>query len=256
MSVDVVADVGNSRIKWGRCHADRVAEAVSLPPDDSDSWQRQRQSWYNDRPLRWVICGVHPGRRDSLAAWARQQGDAVLLLEHARQLPLVVRLEHPDRAGIDRLLDAVAANQHRRSGTPAVLIDAGSAVTVDYLDRDGAFCGGAILPGLRLMAQALHQYTALLPVVEVRPPVPAMPGVSTRAAMEAGIFAAVVGGIRTLVRELAAREVVPPQLFLCGGDGPLLEPALNAAASADVTRYHLWPEMTLEGIRLSAGPQP
>ncbi|MEK7734665.1 MAG: type III pantothenate kinase, partial [Pseudomonadota bacterium] len=48
-----------------------------------------------------------------------------------------------------------------------LLVDAGSAVTVDYVDQDGAFCGGAILPGLRLMAKALHDYTALLPLIEV-----------------------------------------------------------------------------------------
>lgn len=252
MSVDVVVDVGNTRIKWGRCAGTRVAEAVSLPPDDVAAWQQQRQAWQCGRPLHWVISGVHPGLRDQLALWARQEGDTVELLESARQLPLVVRLEHPDRVGIDRLLDAVAANQRRPPLVPAVIVDAGSAVTVDYVDQDGAFCGGAILPGLRLMAKALNDYTALLPVVAVRPPVPAMPATSTRGAMEAGILAAVVGGIQTLTRELALRSTVPPQLYLCGGDGPVLGPVLNAATEfTGGTPFVVWPEMTLEGIRLS-----
>lgn len=249
MNVDVVVDVGNSRIKWGHCVAGTVAEAVSLPPDDAAAWTRQRELWHKAEPLNWMICGVHPARRDELAAWVRRQGDTVHLLEHARQLPLRVRLEHPDRAGIDRLLDAVAVNARRRAGVPAVVIDAGSAVTVDWVDAEGAFCGGAIFPGLRLMAKALHDHTALLPVVEVSVTLPPLPGATTRAAMECGIAAAVVGGIRELTRRLAALSPVPPELYLGGGDGPPLASALNAGAD---TPFVLWPEMTLEGLRLTA----
>src|SRR5262249_13950963 len=155
----------------------------------------------------------HPQRRDALAAWAREQGDEVRLLERAEHLPLRVRLEHPDRAGIDRLLNAVAVNRRRRPGAPAVLVDAGSAGAVDWVDADGAFAGGAIFPGLRLMAKALHDYTALLPVVEVRGQPRELPGTSTRAAMECGIFWAVVGGVQALARALGRRSEVPPELY-------------------------------------------
>lgn len=249
MIVDVVVDVGNSRIKWGRCGTGMVTETISLAPDDPEAWGRQRQLWGKAKPLNWLICGVHPARRAELAAWVRRQGDRVQLLEYARQLPLCVRLEHPDRAGIDRLLDAVAVNARRRAGAPAVVIDAGSAVTVDWIDSEGAFCGGAIFPGLRLMAKALHDYTALLPVVEIPATPPPLPGTTTRTAMEAGIIAAVTGGIRELTHQLATLCPVTPELYLGGGDGPLLERALKSGSDAPFT---LWPEMTLEGMRLTA----
>ena len=82
-------------------------------------------------------------------------------------MPLEVELEHPDKVGIDRLLNAVAANRRRQEHVAAILVDAGSAVTVDYLDGNGVFRGGAIFPGFRLMARALHDYTALLPIVDI-----------------------------------------------------------------------------------------
>jgi type III pantothenate kinase len=159
-------------------------------------------------------------------------------------LPLQVRLEKPDYVGIDRLLDAVAANSRRPAGTSAVIVDAGSAVTVDALDENGAFVGGAILPGLRLMAATLHEHTALLPQIDVPRHPPSSPGKSTIAAMEAGIFWAVAGGIRALIEQYAAAASAPPRVFLTGGDGPVLQTVLPEA--------QLWPTMTLEGIRLSA----
>jgi type III pantothenate kinase len=242
---DVVVDVGNSRIKWGRCAGAGVAEAVSLPADAPDAWREQLARWDLTGPLRWAVTGVHPPRRDALADWARRRGDTVAVIDAPRQLPLRVLLEHPQRVGIDRLLDAVAANSRRCPGAPAVVIDAGSAVTVDFVDATGAFTGGAILPGLRLMALALHEHTALLPLIDVPSGPPPLPGTSTAEAMAAGVFWAVAGGIRALVGELTARAGTRPDVFLTGGDGPVL----HGTVGPDV---QLWPTMTLDGIRLTA----
>jgi type III pantothenate kinase len=241
---DLVVDVGNTRIKWGLCGPAAVLASASLSPDNTQDWSAQLEQWQLSRHLCWAVTGVHPERRDRLVEWARQGGNRVRVIDDWQQLPLRVLLPEPQKAGIDRLLDAVAANSRRAPGIPAVVIDAGSAVTVDWLDESGAFAGGAILPGLRLMARALHDYTALLPLVEVSRPDPALPGTSTRGAMEAGLFWAVAGGIRALVAEMASRSLITPELFLTGGDGPLLQSVLPGA--------HPWPHMTLEGIRLTA----
>ncbi len=245
----VVVDVGNTRVKWGRCEPNGVVAVASLPPDDPSAWARQVADWGLVGRLAWVVSGVHPRRRDALAEWLRQQGYHVSVVDSPRQLPLRVLLERPDHVGIDRLLNAVAANSRRPAGVPAILIDAGSAVTVDWLDEQGAFGGGAILPGLRLMAQALHDYTALLPLIEVRQPRPPLPGTSTPAAMQAGLYWAAAGGVRSLVAELTARSARRPQVWLAGGDGPLLAPALEGDLLA-------WPDMTLEGLRLAAERLP
>jgi type III pantothenate kinase len=245
MKADVVVDVGNTRIKWGRCTSEAVVDSTSLPAADPAAWAVQIEQWRVKPGSTWVLTGVHPDRRDFLAHWLVEQHQNVRVLQSAGQLPLDVRLEFPDRVGIDRLLNAVAVNTRRSAGKPAVVIDAGSAVTVDWLDEGGAFRGGAIVPGLRLLTQALHSHTALLPLVEITSWNPPLPGTSTRAAIEGGVYWLLAGGINTLVERLAAQSKLDPDIFLGGGDANLLQPALKYQAV-------VWPLMTLEGIRLTA----
>jgi type III pantothenate kinase len=128
----VVVDIGNSRIKWGRCEAGPVTEFASLAHDRPGDWVDQAQRWGLAKPARWIVAGVHPHTREQLTDWIRQRGDTVVVLASARELPLRTRLEHPDKAGIDRLFNAVAVNARRKQGMPAVAVDAGSAVTVDF----------------------------------------------------------------------------------------------------------------------------
>jgi type III pantothenate kinase len=251
MTPDLVVDVGNSRVKWGLCRGGAVVRSASLAHDPPEVWERQLAEWGLAGQLHWVISGVHPKTRDRLVEWARLRGDVVIRLEKAAQLPLTVQVERPDWVGIDRLLDAVAANRRRRSGVPAAIVDSGSAVTVDYLDENGAYRGGAIFPGLRLMAKSLNDYTALLPLIEVRPPGVALPASSTLAAMEGGIYRAVTGGIREVLEGYSGLAGAGGSIdvFFTGGDAALLSPALGK----DVC---LWPDMTLEGARLTAETWP
>jgi type III pantothenate kinase len=249
MKANIVVDVGNNRVKWGLCRRDAVTQQASLPPNDPGAWERQLALWQMAGRLGWAVSGVHPSHRDALAAWARQRGDPVWLLESASQLPLRVALPCPDKVGIDRLLNAVAAKGRVQRSVPLLLIDAGTAVTVDWIDDSGRFQGGAILPGFRLMAQALHDHTALLPPVEVTSN-PTVPGTTTELAIQAGVFWAVAGGIKALGRLLGAGEITKRrrEVFLTGGDALLLAPVMDP----EVT---VWPTMTLEGIRLSAEAQ-
>jgi type III pantothenate kinase len=243
MNARVVVDVGNTRLKWGLCQDDAVVTLAALPPDDPQAWQRQYDAWRLDRTQPWIVSGVHPARRDALVAWLQEQGARVQRLDSWRDLPLEVAVDEPARVGIDRLLNAVAA-QRRASACAAVAIDAGSAVTVDYVDRAGVFRGGAIYPGLRLMAHALHDYTALLPLVEVRHTA-APPATATAQAIETGILYAVIGGAERLVDELRRHDGGAVEVFLTGGDAPLLAESYRGPCT-------VWPEMTLAGILYSA----
>jgi type III pantothenate kinase len=247
MRADFVADVGNSRIKWGRCLGNRVCETVSLPIDTED-WEKQYRAWRSTGAARWVVSSVNPGKLAVLLEWIKAHGDFARVLDSAKQLPLQIDLEAPDRVGIDRLLNAVAA-RHRCPGNAAIIVDVGSAVTVDLVNASGAFAGGAIFPGVRLMAKALNEHTALLPLVSLDGEIPSVPGKSTVAAMKAGIFAAVTGGVQSLIEKLRPTEECQVTVFVTGGDAHLVAPALPMQTT-------MWPEMTLEGIRLSAENLP
>ena len=104
------------------------------------------------------------------------------------------------------------------------------------------------MPGLRLMAESLHHYTAKLPLIELPRTTPAVPGLSTTAAMEAGIYWAFVGGVRSLVEQYSGGRTVSPDVFLTGGDAAILHEHLPGST--------FWPEMTLEGIRIAAEALP
>jgi pantothenate kinase type III len=88
-----------------------------------------------------------------------------------------------------------------------------------------------------------------LPLVEVPRTLPPVPGTSTPAALEAGVFWAVAGGIQALIGQLAGLVRTAPQVFLTGGDAPMLHQALGPGVV-------LWPHTTLEGIRLTAETLP
>jgi type III pantothenate kinase len=249
MTPDVVVDVGNTRVKWGLVAYRSIVAMESLPEDEA-AWDAAVAGWPLPRPATWVVASVRPARSERLAAWLLSRGDRVVRLETAAQLPLRVALERPDLAGIDRLLNAVAAKRHLESGRGAVLIAAGSAVVADWIDEDHVFQGGAIFPGLDLMAMALNQHTALLPLVQVTEPVP-LPGTNTLDAMRAGILLAVAGGIREAVR-VYSRLANRPRVFLTGGQAPLLMKAMGEI-QADLVH---WPEQTLAGILDAAGATP
>jgi type III pantothenate kinase len=255
MTPDVVVDVGNTRVKWGRVGAQRLVptEIVSLPPDDPAAWAAQSERWGLPSGSKWVVAGVHPARRERLSDWVRARGDELRIIDSARQLPLRVLLDEPDKVGIDRLLNAVAANyMHTCTGAgqgPVVVVGAGTAVTVDLIDESGAFRGGAILPGFHMMARALHDGTALLPLIDpfAGPVIPEVPGTSTTAAMRAGVFWAVAGGVRALVAQYCPGTEQPPDIFITGGDGYSLFAAVGGSWS---------PGLTLLGLALAAEALP
>src|SRR5260221_8257908 len=230
----LVADVRNTRIKWGLCNDAGVGLAASLP-EEPDAWRKQLGEWKIIGPQRWTVAGVHPKRRDRLADWLRQNGHTVHVLDHFSKVPIALKLETPETVGLDRLLNALAAKALVPVGHPAVIIDAGSAVTVDLLDDDGVFSGGSIFPGLRLMAEALHDHTAQLPLVKVDR-AETVPAHSTPTAIAAGVYWAVVGGVSALVRALSLTVPMtePLAVFLTGGDAALIAPELR---DGDLYRY-------------------
>jgi type III pantothenate kinase len=248
MSAFIVADVGNSRIKWGRCNEQQVLEAARLPLNDPAAWDRQVQAWNSwDSPFspRWTLAGVNPDGLQGLAAWLAARVFQPVQVVTNKLLAVPAKVDCLDQVGVDRLLNAVAFNSRRATGEPGIIVDAGSAVTVDWVDEAGTFRGGAILPGFRLMARSLHEYTAKLPLIDWHEPSPSMPGTNTHAAMACGIHAAEIGGVLRLADELAAKCSREPARIVTGGDSTLLEHGLPSS-------WKPWMLMTLEGLRLTA----
>jgi type III pantothenate kinase len=251
VNVDVVVDAGNSRIKWGRCSGGAVVEMATLKPAYGEHWVSQVEAWALKRRCQWVVCGSDPARQKRIVMWLTKQNQHVHVLDSYTRLPIGLNVKQPDKVGLDRLCNAVAVNSRRPTGKAAVVIDAGTAVTVDYVDEAGVFQGGAILPGLLLMVDFLHRHTAALPVIkphelaQLIDPV-ALPGKSTVEAMVLGLWACFRGGVERVARDYLAKAASGAVFYIGGGDGAVF------AKDCPLGESHYWPEMTLEGIRIAA----
>lgn len=246
---EFVADIGNTRIKWGECSADGLFNADAMPLIDPVNFLnnplRTYGEWAGMKSSRWTLAGTNPAGRDRLEKVLVGFRHSVRIIDDYRELPIKVLVDFPEKVGIDRLLNAVSVLARLPRGTPAIIVNAGSAVTVDLVDRDGDFRGGAILPGFRLMARSLNDYTAQLPFIEqFSDPDPLLPATNTIAAISAGITHSILGGVERIVRRMT-KGVGQARIFLAGGDAELLR-------DLDCQPEVVGPFLTLEGIRIAA----
>lgn len=167
----------------------------------------------------------------------------VLRVDAKTKLGVGIDYPRPDSIGADRLANAVSATHF--FGAPIVVVDFGTAVTFDIIDRARNYVGGVIAPGLEAMTDYLHQRTALLPKITLLEP-PSAIGKSTRHAMLAGAVHGYRGLVRQILieirRELGARQL---PVVATGGYAGLIAaklPEINAVR----------PRLTLEGLRLIA----
>lgn len=253
MTPDVVADIGNSRMKWGRCAGGRIEDMASLAGDRPDEWAAQLAAWALEGPLSWAVASVQPAWAEQFARWAEARGDRVFAIAH-EHVPVPTDVAEREKVGIDRLLNTLAALVRVAAGTPVIVLGVGTATTVDYADERGVFRGGAILPGPWLMAHALHEHTAKLPLVVPRPfDADRTLGRNTQEAIEAGIQASIFGAADTLVWNLSQLADAKPALFVTGGGAELLR---GAGFVADLERIEFDPLLTLDGVRLAAEGSP
>lgn len=257
----LLADVGNSRIKLGVVadHGDGSRLPVitkrqdlvsrSFRPDTLEQWLHAAAPG----PAVILVASVH----DAAAARLEAAIAAVSATQHRplRQrrinhadMPLVITVPEPHRVGIDRLAGAAAARLVKLADRPAIIVDCGTAATVDLVSAAGEFLGGAILPGPALMTKALAEGTSRLPEVAALEQgiVPAMPGRSTQEAIAAGVGYGMRGAVARLVEEARAafRDGPTPQVILTGGWRAAVRDAVPEAI--DVA------DLVLSGIALAA----
>jgi type III pantothenate kinase len=159
-------------------------------------------------------------------------------------LGLSILTRNPEEVGADRLVNAVAA--YEAYGGPLLVLDFGTATTVDAISSKGEYLGGAIAPGVAISIEALVTRTAKLPRIEMAKPLSPI-GDSTIESMRSGIYYGTLGSTRELCRRLGEtlkrRDRKAPKIIATGGLSYWL-PAAELGISAVV------PELTLNGLRL------
>jgi len=192
-----------------------------------------------------AFCSVVPGATEKLRRVLDQSQPAlpIFQLTYEKKLGVSIGYPRPAEIGQDRLANAAGA--HALFGTPAIVIDMGTAVTFDIVTRTHGYEGGIIAPGVEVMRRYLHEQTALLPKLDDSLQIDRAIGQSTLEAMRIGTVIGFGGMVQALLdgvlAELSARGEPPPQVLATGGTAELLRKTLR-------TPFIVVPDITLRGL--------
>jgi type III pantothenate kinase len=176
-------------------------------------------------PTGIVISSVVPAwSMGALRVLRKLDIGSVIEVGPALALPFDLLVESPEKLGSDRI--AAAAGVAAAGEREAVIVDAGTAVTIDVLSREG-FRGGVIFPGAGLLARSLHEGTAALPLVEASRKEIRLPGKNTKEAIAAGVRWGLVGAVRELVTRSRETLSDSASVWLTGGGAAAFEEHIN-----------------------------
>jgi len=232
-----VTDIGNSRTKSG-----------FFPQNAAPSFFVHEPGWMMPAsfpprpPTRTAVASVNSLElKEWLHALELAGSDVRLVLESDGSIFkrgfATTDVDAPQTTGVDRVLACLGALRELPKKT-VIVVDCGTATTVNVMTADRCFRGGVIMPGRRLLAKALHDGTAALP--EVLPDVREIGfGKSTEASLQAGIAASMIGGIREAVAT-AKKEFADVEVLLTGGDAEFVHVA--------IPEFRREPHLTLHGL--------
>jgi type III pantothenate kinase len=247
-------DVGNSNIVLGvfdraslvhswrlQTLRERTSDELGLLVDGLFAHSRIDRSG-----VHGVILGsvVPPLTGTMRAMVERYFGVQALNVDPASNTGMPILYDNPSEVGADRIVNAVAAWTRfgGTGGRPMIVVDFGTATTLDAITSKGEYLGGAICPGVTISADALFQRAARLPRIDVRKP-PRVVGRTTVGAMESGLFYGYVGMVEGLVRRMDAELGGQAICVATGGLADVIAPETSLI-------HHVDPDLTLHGLRL------
>ena len=170
----------------------------------------------------------------------RYLGGAPIVVGPGIKTGMPILYENPREVGADRIVNAVAAFERFHEG--CIVVDFGTATTVDVVTTKGEYLGGAIAPGIAISADALYRHAAKLPRVELARP-PRVVGRNTVASMQAGLLFGYAGLVDSLVERMRAELDFPARCIATGGLASLVARESRVIEDTDEM-------LTLRGLRI------
>ena len=244
-------DIGNTQIHGGVYEENdlkfqfRKNTSLGLSSDELGIFFRSvlRENGYDHKLVSSVaICSVVPHMEYSLKnACVRYFTEDVLLIKAGVKTGLRIKYLNPAEVGSDRVVNAVAARKLYPKQN-VLVVDFGTATTIDAISADGDYLGGAILGGAKLMVSALESKTARLPSVEIIKPERAC-GVTTAQSIQSGLYWSALGGVRELNLQISKEQFggEKPLVIGTGGVGKLFE-------ETDLFDHYI-PDLVLLGLK-------
>jgi type III pantothenate kinase len=242
--VILLIDAGNSRFKWAGLERGRLSPMQAKRYDSHRPASSVVEALGAVSPSR-VVCASVLGQAFDRELETLLEGRFQAPVELVRTAPaghgVRIAYPRPERLGVDRYVALIAA--HVLFPGPCIVVDCGTAVTIDAVSRDGVHRGGLILPGLGLMRDALTSRAARIGTIDPGAE-PALFARDTGEAVQGGTLRALAGAIDAICAQMES-EMGAVQRVICGGEAPRLLPVLQGA-------YHGEPALVLRGLAVIA----
>ncbi|MBI4435874.1 MAG: type III pantothenate kinase [Candidatus Omnitrophica bacterium] len=241
----VTMDIGNTNVVCGVFQGKRllreyrIATKVCKNPARCRAWLKGILP-NNKEIAGGILCSVVPWCTRSFKRAFTSLRLPLKVVGETVRCPIKNLYKNPKQVGPDRLVNAYAAL--RVYGAPAIVVDFGTAITVDIVSKKGEYLGGMIVPGMGISLEALAEKTALLPKVRLRPP-KLLLGKDTEGSILSGAFhgfASLCDGLVTKIRKKFGSRI---KTILTGGHSRIVS---SYCKEMDYVNGHL----TLEGLRL------
>ena len=224
--MNLIIDIGNNSAKFFLFKG----EQIILHTRKSNSSFEILDEWSRLYDIeKAIISSVVEEGPELLSAISKLQCP-VVRFNNSMQLPLEIKYKTPDTLGSDRVAAAVGA-WNETPGRNILVIDAGTAITVDFISKDGKYNGGNIAPGIKMRLRALHEFTNRLPLVDKEGEIPSI-GYDTETAIRSGVISGICHEIDGYINEFK-QKFCDVLVFLTGGDEKPLKNRIKNCIFAD-----------------------
>ena len=224
--MNLIIDIGNNSAKFFLFKGEQIilhTRKNNSSFEIMDEWSRL----YDIEKA--IISSVVEEGPELLSAISKLQCP-VVRFNNSMQLPLEINYRTPDTLGSDRVAAAVGA-WNETPGRNILVIDAGTAITVDFISKDGKYNGGNIAPGIKMRLRALHEFTNRLPIVDKEGEIPSI-GYDTETAIRSGVINGICHEIDGYINEFK-QKFCDVLVFLTGGDEKPLKNRIKNCIFAD-----------------------
>jgi type III pantothenate kinase len=241
--MDLVLDIGNSQIK-GALFQDKALLHFFTEPVHPFPQQKIAQFLEGKSVDRTLIASVNGKIEEVLKADLQQRKIKYHILNY-KELKLVLDVDEPEQLGHDRIANAYGALVHFPIND-CIIVDIGTAITVDFVAKEGHYLGGMIYPGANLCAKALADYTDKLPLVSLEKPESAL-AKTTKTHLQSGIYYGQLGAVERMIAEISLSALSPSSVKILATGGATRFPdfAEDLKELVDV----IDPQLTFLGLR-------
>ncbi|PHQ28159.1 type III pantothenate kinase [Leeuwenhoekiella nanhaiensis] len=220
-------DFGNTRVKFGLFEGGELETSCSVLAGDAQKLFAELQERVNLHKV--VFCAT--GNSKDFVTFLKKRGLSYEVVDAGTPVPYTNLYKTPETLGLDRKVLMVTAFKEF-SGVNTLVIDAGTCVTYDFKNKEDAYLGGAIAPGLQMRFKAMHHFTAKLPNLEASGDPVELIGADTYSAMQSGVINGLIAEIDGLIDRYKL-EYDELKIILTGGDGLFLSDRLKNGIFAD-----------------------